>query len=529
MLPITNREVYLPEDFYWIDMAAIPCNLVAQITVGTVIQWADRYQAHPVPQEQRFFPSEGSFPVEPHQREVFTDTLLAWFEEWSGRKHQADLRLFQGEQLILEQRRNEPWMILTLNRDELISLQDQWEHYGLPRDLYYPARLRKSAVELVKRHGGVVRVKQSYTPLQWEHRLSGSVEVLQVPSEEERTQAFIQVCLEFLQVLRLRMAELSEPGREPQWEEFRKLGQLLRNLTFALHWARGFQAPPTEESGKILKDHEAPAPFSQDETDGKEATSNLSTNTRQQYWLDEYYFAPNKTEGVEPPKDLLRRAIAVTARLVSHWATSYEAYSHLRRLPSDQKRTGYLPQDQWAREAHIDNLFNWLEQQEVPLSASVVYLFQDDTPIFLIQDNTVSVFLTAREFVELQDAWEQHGLPRDLYYSARNQYAIIEPVERHGGIVRAYQYYSPLQWEQRIKAAVEPLQVPDEVQRVETFAKACEHFAQALRLRIAELSEPGQEPDRAAIQRLRNLHQAVTLAALRAQESLLPRTDEEDQ
>jgi hypothetical protein len=62
------------------------------------------------------------------------------------------------------------------------------------------------------------------------------------------------------------------------------------------------------------------------------------------------------------------------------------------------------------------------------------------------------------------------------------------------------------------------LSIPDEKERAEEFARACDRFVLALRLRFHELIEPGQERDEEEIQRLHKLRQEVVAAARRARE-----------
>lgn len=220
----------------------------------------------------------------------------------------------------------------------------------------------------------------------------------------------------------------------------------------------------------------------------------------------------------------LRDATYRTVRYAVRWADRYHTFMQLpgTERSTASQREGSLPSNVHEREAIIDELFAWFDRLLVPLDRTELSLYQGEYPILDQHDGMPGVLaLKPNEFIELQQAWERYGLPCDLYYPAHNQRITIELVEEHGGIVRAYRYYSPLQWERRMQAGVEPLLVPSEEERIRAFGAACERFAEALLLRIAELSESGQELDRERIQRLRNLHQEVNLAALRAREALL--------
>jgi hypothetical protein len=539
-----GRQHYLLEQFYFVDRPSVPLNHAARATAQCVARWADRYEAYWLvqPTNRR----SGPLPADHREREALIDELLTSLERWTP-LHLAAINLYKGGQPILEQSDGIPG-VLALREDEFIQLQQEWEQHGLPRDLYYSATERHAVIEPVKCYGGVVRVVRHYTPRQWTAHHFHTAEPLHVPTEEEREQAFIHASVEFMEAILLRLAELSEPGQVLRTKELEQLRELLSQHQHNAMFLRK-KAPPESQHRRVGSRRQIVA-FSdrQARKEGKPPISHLKiAGTAPQWaWLPDPqrdYYLPEPTyfslgedrspERMEALEQFHQLAARVTACAAARWADRYEAYlrGSSKNLPSaESRRGGPLPPSLQAREVLIEELFDWFDRFSVELYMAVLNLYQGKQPILHQSDGIPgALVLTAEEFAELQLIWEQHGLPRDLYYSARNQYAIIEPVERHGGIVRAYQYYSPLQWEQRIKAAVEPLQVPDEVQRVETFAKACEHFAQALRLRIAELSEPEREPDRAAIQRLRNLHQAVTLAAFRAQESLLPRTDEEAQ
>jgi hypothetical protein len=125
--------------------------------------------------------------------------------------------------------------------------------------------------------------------------------------------------------------------------------------------------------------------------------------------------------------------------------------------------------------------------------------------------------LSADRFAEPQRFWETQGLPRDLYYPARDKQLVVEAREMYGGIVRVTRAYSPLQLAHRDPSAA-TLSIPDEKERAEEFARACDRFVLALRLRFHELIEPGQERDDEEIQRLHKLRQEVVAAARRARE-----------
>ena len=113
----------------------------------------------------------------------------------------------------------------------------------------------------------------------------------------------------------------------------------------------------------------------------------------------------------------------------------------------------------------IDELFASFERW-TPLYLAAINLYQGDQPILEQSAGIPGVLaLTEGEFIELQRAWEQHGLPRDLYYVVTDQHTAIEPVERYGGVVRVARRYTPRQWAAHSPNVVEPLHVPNEEER----------------------------------------------------------------
>src|SRR5260370_3915314 len=213
------------------------------------------------------------------------------------------------------------------------------------------------------------------------------------------------------------------------------------------------------------------------------------------------HYLPEDAHFVDQARVPFNLAARVTARCVAQWADRYQAYplSGTGAAPSPASarwREGALPTDPGGREALIDDLFDWLERQRVLLQAAV-NLYHDEQPVLEQHEGIPGVLaLTRDEFVQLQDTWEHHGLPRDLYYPLRDQRTVIEPVGRHGGIVRSYEHYSPLGWAQRDPTARAALHVPSEETRADAFFAARKQFMEALLRRGTELPQPAKRPHR---------------------------------
>lgn len=278
---------------------------------------------------------------------------------------------------------------------------------------------------------------------------------------------------------------------------------------------------------------------------------------REHYVPDGGYFSPSAAHPEEPAEhrygsvDFRLEAARVTTRTMARWASRYAMHLYARKptVPPEQWQTrvqealkggplpyeeirraqeGDLPTGQEEREALIDGFFGEFQELErlgihMHGSAAGVSLFLGKA-ILLEQGDGMPGPLAAspEEFAQLQAAWEQAGLPRDLYFAARDERIMMDGEERYGGVVRRWYLYSPRQWEERVRLGIAPLPIPSEEERLEAFIAACDRFAQAVALRMAELSEPGQEIRSTRLQHLKTVYHKISLAALRAREALLP-------
>lgn len=516
--PGLGREHYLPEQFHFVDQVDVPLNLAARVTARTAARWADRYEAYLLnsSSDQR---RQGPLPTDLGAREEQIDQLFDWIEGLIV-EYQASVNLYRGEQRLLDQSEGIPG-VLALTPDEFVQLQEAWERHGLPRDLYYPAREQQTIIEPTRMHGGVVQVERRYSPLRWAHRDKAAMVPLQVPSEEERAQIFDEARSRFLDALRLRGAELSQPGRAAATKPD-KIGRwLVRDVALVAPGVPRREMPTSNESDRPQNS----PPASRGYYPAPGPPGGVPGPGRQWYLPERFYFAG-------PASVPLGDASRVTVQCVARWADRYTAYSTIAKdMPDDaQRRGGQLPLDSEARTALVNEIFAWFEQHGVPWYVAAVNLDLGDQPLLDAHDDIPGVLaLMPEQFVELQRTWEQHGLPHDLYYLAREQRTVIEPtILLDGGVARTYQRYTPLEWAHRDQRAIASRRIPSEEESATAFAEACDQFAEALRLRAAELSEPGKEPDRDMLWRMSRLVRKVNRVACRARDSQLLTEDAAD-
>ncbi len=342
---------------------------------------------------------------------------------------------------------------------------------------------------------------------------------MQSAGKGEGIQPFLVEKQRFIEAILLRKAELSELGRTFNKAEYDALGRLLQQIYFLDSPPKG----PKEviPSRSMLMGH-------QETSVSGQAPSRSFSLHRVHYLRDPVYFELDgdpSEHRLEALASFHRLAARVTAQAVARWADRYVAYPlAVKNIPpAERRREGFLPTDLQKREALIEDLFDWFDRFSVELYLAGLHLYEGKQPI-MSQSRGIpgELDLTMEEFTELQQIWERKGLPRDLYYPAHERRTIIEQFKTLGGVVRAYRHYSPRQWEQRLQAGVKPLPIPSEEERLEAFIAACDRFAQAVALRMAELTEPGQTVKPAKLQQLKTIYHEVSLAALRAREALLP-------
>lgn len=229
---------------------------------------------------------------------------------------------------------------------------------------------------------------------------------------------------------------------------------------------------------------------------------------------DRDWYLPEESYFVDTPGFPLEVAARVTAQSVARWADRYQAYSLVR--PSE-RREGVVPDDPMAREALVETVFDWLETQPESERIPVFNLYAGSAPLLDQSDGVPGIMAISQgQFAELQQAWERHGLPRDLYYQASEQRIVVEPAELLGGVVRLPQRYSPLRWARRSQGEVDIPSAPGEEERKKRFVEACGQFQQALLLRLYELGEPEPYGDADERDKLHRLMKELTQAMHRA-------------
>jgi hypothetical protein len=242
----TKVTEYLPEDDYFDHDSVVPLNVAARVTARCLARWADRYRARRLTGSDPI--REGYLPGDASARETEIADVMGWLMEQVGyRVFEACLSLHHEDIWLLDAHDGFPGSLFLLP-DQFAELQDCWERYGLPRDLYYPSQERRVVVEPVERYGGVFRVYQRYSPRRWANRDLAMIQAIRVPSDPERAESFIRSCEEFARRLLLRRFELSEPGRERDDDEIKALLELQRDTYAVAHRARQEQGLVSTES-----------------------------------------------------------------------------------------------------------------------------------------------------------------------------------------------------------------------------------------------------------------------------------------
>lgn len=228
--PGPGRLHYLREDYYFFDTTSVPVELAARVTARVVVRWCDRYEAYPLTHavEAR----TGTLADTLADRESLVDSLIDWLLQIPVDLQAAALNLYRGKERILDQHDGMPG-ILALRPEQFSELQLSWHQNGLPRDLYYSAEELRSIVEPVERYGGVFLVRVHYSPQRWARRNPIETTTVKLPSEHERAKSFALACRQFMDALKLRISELSEPGRKVDEAEIKRLGTLHRETMLA--------------------------------------------------------------------------------------------------------------------------------------------------------------------------------------------------------------------------------------------------------------------------------------------------------
>ncbi|MDP2655830.1 MAG: hypothetical protein Q8P17_04950 [bacterium] len=162
------------------------------------------------------------------------------------------------------------------------------------------------------------------------------------------------------------------------------------------------------------------------------------------------------------------KATVITAKKVGEWCTYYKAalITPVQGM-KDTEREGKFPLQPIEKQQFIHDLIAWLISSSVPMTSNHLFtLFLDDSEIlraykprkFSHPDDTCcwDMTLTEPQFQELETAWEDNGLPRDLFYEEGKGTEIIKPpglIARFFGKLgftsKNSKVYSPKRWEKK--------------------------------------------------------------------------------
>lgn len=183
---------------------------------------------------------EGPLPDTEEAREAFVHELFERFAQHDPEERGPEMSLREGHRWVLDAHDGFPGP-LHLTPEQFTILQDRLEQAGLPRDLYYPVLQQREVVEATRSHfGAVVRGRMFYSPRQWAARDAEAIAALEVPTEEQRQQRFVEALWNFRRQVLLRLVELREPGSPDRFDETEALGDLIRSLGAAEALTRGF-------------------------------------------------------------------------------------------------------------------------------------------------------------------------------------------------------------------------------------------------------------------------------------------------
>ncbi len=171
------------------------------------------------------------------------------------------------------------------------------------------------------------------------------------------------------------------------------------------------------------------------------------------YFPEFYYFYDQKGFPFE-------QAVLVTAMKVSEWCTHYQA-ELTGPTKVVMKRQGALPLEAQEKQAFVQGLVRWVLSNSYPddfaLFLGDFEMSQNKDELALFQHGhgicCWDLKMAEQQFQELQQAWEQHALPKDLFYQEGRQTIVALPT---GSILKEYDYtgvpcvtYSPKRWEEK--------------------------------------------------------------------------------
>jgi hypothetical protein len=230
--------LYLPDPYWFTAGGAVDADAAAEITALCLARWSDWYRATP---SFRCAPMwEGPLPDTEQAREAFVHELFERFAQHDPKERRPEMSLRQADRWVLDAHDGFPGP-LQVTAEQFTILQDRLEQAGLPRDLYYPVLQQRELVEPTRSpFGAVVRGLMFYSPRQWAARDAQAIAALDVPTEEQRLQRFVEALTHFRQQVLLRLVELREAGAPDNFDETEALGDLIKSLAVAESLTRGF-------------------------------------------------------------------------------------------------------------------------------------------------------------------------------------------------------------------------------------------------------------------------------------------------
>lgn len=157
------------------------------------------------------------------------------------------------------------------------------------------------------------------------------------------------------------------------------------------------------------------------------------------------------------------KAVAVTAKTVAVWCTEYKAELLApRKGVHEKKREGVLPSDERARRQLIGELTDWIFHNSIVSNLFALFLYRTEVEkksvaTFDHHDDTCcwALHCTPQEFLTLQSAWRNAGLPDDLFYEEGKGVKVVRPpsifdrfLAMFGFTGETSKIYTPKQWEQ---------------------------------------------------------------------------------
>lgn len=242
----------------------------------------------------------------------------------------------------------------------------------------------------------------------------------------------------------------------------------------------------------------------------KERNDHIQSNYPEEYII----YLPEPAYFYDDPSFSSVEAARIVASLVARWADEFEAWPIGIKVPA---RQGMIQESQADRAMFIDDLFSWatdllIGSSTLPQSIGLI-LYRSGVKLLDQHDGVPpnSLFLLPDQFIEVQDALERAGFPRETFFPEKNLRRVIEPVERFGGIVLGEQAYSPIAWQRRDANNIAALQIPSEAERRRRLFEEGSRIANALARRVAELREPGNETNPEELAAIQDLRQRIGL------------------